>query len=365
MFLIYKEEYGAMKKLFAALVALVMLLSFAVAEETEVVDIHFTDTISEEEFAKGEYVDLAEDFASVWIPNDLFVEMDLAEVPDAYATGLELKVYKFAADEKLLLIFSSLPNDTGTFDELIDKLKADQESFSEVEEAVVNGNRAVAYKSKIDEDETLVFVSYEVSENAWLNIMAADSDNDDYMEAARTISRSVVSTAPDAEDEAELTSFNFSENVSADMQAALGVWEPFTEDFPAKVWIRDDIFVKGNVSDVPADYATGHEIGVYKYAADESLMVIFSEVPNDGGTFDGLVAAMKEDEEHFPSVQELIINGVRAVSYNYKFDDGNIMMNSTHEIADDVWLNIMFPMNDNTDFINGASVICMSVTPVK
>ena len=355
-----------MKKLFAVLVSLVMLLSFAMAEGTGVVDVVFTDQVSEEEIANGEYVELGEDFpAKVWIPKDVFVEMDLSEIPDAYATGLELKAYKYAADENLRVIFSMIANDTGTFDELLASLREDEESFSEIEEAVVNGVRAVAYKSKIDEDETLVLITFAVSENAWLNLMALDSENDDYTDAVRKISFSVVSDTPEAEEEADLPVYDFTAYVSADLQALLGTWDSFTEDFPAKAWIRNDIFVKGDVSDVPADYATGHEIGVYKSATDDSLMVIFSEVPNDGGSFDELVAAMKKDEEHFPEVDEAIINGVRAVSYNYKFDDGNIMLNSTHEIADDVWLNIMFPMNDNEDFTQGAGIICMSVTPIK
>ena len=186
-----------MKKLVALIIALVILLSFAMAEETTVGSVVFTEIMSEEDLAQGVYDKITDDFpAKIWVPNDTFIVADLSEIPEEYSTGLEIGMFKFAADENLKVIFSEIPNDTDTFDDLIKTLKEDKDEvgnlyFSDVEEAVVNGVRAVSYKSNIDDDE-IVYATYEVSDVMWLNIMAMDSTNEDYAQAVNLICRSVA-----------------------------------------------------------------------------------------------------------------------------------------------------------------------------
>jgi len=185
-----------MKKLFALMAALVLLLSFAMAEETEVGSVVFTEIMTEEELAQGIYDRITDDFpAMIWIPNDTFIIADLSEIPEDYATGHEIGLLKFAADESLKVIFTELPNDTGTFDDLLTTLREDKDPdgnpyFYEIEEAVVNGIRAVSYKSTLDSDD-VVYATFEILDYDWLNIMVIESTNEEYAEAVSQICRSV------------------------------------------------------------------------------------------------------------------------------------------------------------------------------
>lgn len=180
-----------MKKLVALMAALVMLLSFAMAEETAVQEINFSDYVSEElQETMGKYDKLTEDFpAMIWVLNDTFNMYDASGVPEELATGLELGIFKFAADESLFVIFSVLANDGGSFDDLVASLKAETDNFSNVQEAVINGVRAVSYASALTPGYS--FATYAVFDDAWLNIMFTDGQNEDFAQAVSLISLSV------------------------------------------------------------------------------------------------------------------------------------------------------------------------------
>ena len=182
-----------MKKLTVLVMALVMLLSFAMAETAEISTVHFTEMIPEELLAAGTYDTLNEDIpAKIWVPNGMFTVADATEIPEEYATGLEIGMFKYAADESLKIIFTAVPNDGGTFDDLVAALKADPETFTEVEEAVVNGIRAIGYSSKDENGETLKYVTFEVADYVWLNLMYKETDNLEFNQAVGMISISVA-----------------------------------------------------------------------------------------------------------------------------------------------------------------------------
>lgn len=168
-----------------------------------------------------------------------------------------------------------------------------------------------------------------------------------------------------AAEETAVATYNFDEMVSKDLQETLGKYDVLTVDFPVKIWVPNDTFVAADASEVPEEYATGHEIGMFKFAADESLIVVFTAIPNDTSDFDSLLKSLREDKDedgnfYFTDVQEAVINGVRAVSY--KVSDDEKAMYATYEVSDDMWLNIMFLNSENEAYTQAAGMICMSVT---
>lgn len=163
---------------------------------------------------------------------------------------------------------------------------------------------------------------------------------------------------------AEVATVNFTEMIPEE-QLALGIYDTVSDDIPAKIWVLNGAFIAADASEVPEEYATGHEIGIFKYTADESLKVIFSALPNDGGSFDDLVKALKEDTETFAEVEEAVVNGIRAVSYSARDENGEILRYATYEVADYVWLNIMFKATDNDEFNQAVALIAASVAPAE
>jgi len=181
-----------MKKLSALVLALVMLLSFAAAEGA-VNTINFTEMLPADQLALGTYDTLTEDFpAKIWVLNNAFAVVDPAEYPADYETDMTIGVFKYIADESLLVVFSMLPNDTGSWEDLVEGVKADPENFLEVEEAVVNGFRTVTYKCPDEDGSLLAFATYEVDPSMYLNIMFKVSENDEFNQAASMIAASVA-----------------------------------------------------------------------------------------------------------------------------------------------------------------------------
>ena len=85
-----------MKKLTVLVMALVMLLSFAMAETAEISTVNFTEMIPEELLAAGTYDTLNEDIpAKIWVPNGMFTVADATEIPEEYATGLEIGMFSY------------------------------------------------------------------------------------------------------------------------------------------------------------------------------------------------------------------------------------------------------------------------------
>ena len=182
-----------MKKLVALVAALVMLLSFAVAEET-VQNVVFTDMVPEDQLVLGTYAPVVEGFpAKIWVLDGALLPVAASEIPEEYFTGLEVGVFKFAGDESLKIILSALANDGGNFDDLVASLKEDPENFIETEEAIVNGFRSVSYSCKEADGSVIKYITIEVSDVVWLNIMFKDSDNDEFNQAAALL---VASVAP-------------------------------------------------------------------------------------------------------------------------------------------------------------------------
>ena len=180
-----------MKKLLALVMALAMLLSFAMAE---VASVNFLEMLPEDQLALGTYDTINEDMpAKMWVLNDTFIVADLSEIPEDYATGMEIGMLKFAADENLKVIFSALRIDgEGTLAETVAAMQEDPETFSDVEEATVNGINSVSYTCKGVNGETLKYITYEVTDYVWLNIMFIDSDNLDYNQAVALTAASIA-----------------------------------------------------------------------------------------------------------------------------------------------------------------------------
>ena len=177
-----------MKKLTAAILALVMLLSFAMAETAPVEEINFENVLSAEELEKGNYILLQEDFpVEAWIPSEPFVEGTIPE--DAASVGVFLVINYYEGTDNDAVAFMRLASDK-PFDDLVAALKADTENFSQVEEAVVNGIRAVSYMAAV-EDMTLAYVTYEIAEGDFLSIYFQVTDNQDYLQMARLVALSV------------------------------------------------------------------------------------------------------------------------------------------------------------------------------
>ena len=178
-----------MKKLIALVMALAMLLSFAAAE-TATVD--FTSMLSEADLALGTFVKVSEDLpAAVWIMNDLFTVVPPEEYPEELTTGHECLVLACADSPEDRVVMSVLSNDTGTFDDLVKALNDDPATFSEVEEAVINGIRSVGYKVTEEDGTVLMYATYEVTDYAYLNIVFRQSDNMPYLQAAGLMVASV------------------------------------------------------------------------------------------------------------------------------------------------------------------------------
>ena len=182
-----------MKKTIALMMALMMLLSFAMAETAEIAKVSFAEMVPEDQLALGTYDTLNDDIpAKIWVLNGAFTAADPSEVPEEYASGLEIGIFKYAADDSLKIIFSAVPNDEGTFDDLIAAMKAQPEEFTEVEECVVNGIRAVGYACKGENGETLRYATYEVTDYVWLNIMYKETDNVEFNQAVGLMAASVA-----------------------------------------------------------------------------------------------------------------------------------------------------------------------------
>ena len=162
---------------------------------------------------------------------------------------------------------------------------------------------------------------------------------------------------------AEIATINFAEMIPEEQQA-LGTYDTVNEDFPAKIWVLNGAFTPADASEVPEEYATGLEIGIFKFNADESLKVIVTGIPNDGGTFDELVAAVKADPDEFTDVEECIVNGIRAIGYACTDENGEKLTYVTYETSDDMWLNLLYKVTDNVEFNQAVSLMAISVAPV-
>ena len=160
-------------------------------------------------------------------------------------------------------------------------------------------------------------------------------------------------------EETAVQAVNFDEMVPVEQQEALGKYDKLIDGFPAMVWVLNDTFNIYDASGVPEELATGFELGIFKYAKDENLFVIFNPIANDGGSFDDLVAALKAEPDNFNTIQEAVINGVRAVSYASALTPGYSF--ATYAVSDDMWLNIMATDGQDEDFAQALSLLCLSV----
>lgn len=155
----------------------------------------------------------------------------------------------------------------------------------------------------------------------------------------------------------------FTDMVPEDQLEQQGIYAPVVEGFPAKIWVLNGAFLPVAASEIPAEVFTGMEVGVFKFADDESLLVILSAIANDGGSFDDLVAALKADPDTFIEPEEAIINGFRSVSYSCNEADGAVLRYATYEVSDSVWLNIMFKASDNEMYTQACGLLAASVAP--
>ena len=163
---------------------------------------------------------------------------------------------------------------------------------------------------------------------------------------------------------AEVATINFAEMIPEEQQA-LGTYDTVNEDIPAKIWVLNGAFTAEEASAVPEEYATGLEVGIFQFVADESLKVIVTAIPNDGGSFDDLVAAVTADTENFTNAEECIVNGIRAIGYDCKDENGETLRYITYETADYVWLNLMYKVTDNVEYDQAVSLMAVSVAPVE
>lgn len=167
-----------MKKLSALMLALVMLLSFAAAEDA-VTTINFTEMLPADQLALGTFDTLTEDMpVKVWVPNDTFAVADLSTLPDEFVSDLTIGAFKYLADESKVICFNLLPNDEGEFADLVAALKADTESFRDVDEAIVNGYHSVSYKTPEEDGTITAFATYEIEPEMYLNIMFKTTENE-------------------------------------------------------------------------------------------------------------------------------------------------------------------------------------------
>lgn len=180
-----------MKKLSALILALVMLASFAMAEPQVVT---FTDMVSEDQLALGTYDTLNDELpVKVWIPDGYFAVVNPSDDPDAYILDMTIGVFKYLPDESQQLFFNMMASDTGTFDDLINGLKAEPENFLKVEEAIVNGFRCVSYQCPEGTDEFVAYATYEITPAVYLNIMFKTNDaNVEFNQIASVIAASVA-----------------------------------------------------------------------------------------------------------------------------------------------------------------------------
>lgn len=167
-----------MKKLSALMLALVMLLSFAAAEGA-VATINFTEMLPADQLALGTFDTLTEDMpVKVWVPNDTFAVADLSTLPDEFVSDLTIGAFKYLADESKVIYFNLLPNDEGAFADLVAALKADTETFRNVDEAIVNGYHSVSYKVPEEDGTITALATYEIKPEMYLNIMFKTTENE-------------------------------------------------------------------------------------------------------------------------------------------------------------------------------------------
>ena len=177
-----------MKKLAAAILALVMMLSFAMAETDSISEVNFESMVSAEELALGNYILMGDDFpVEVWIPSEPFVESEIPE--DAAQLGVFLSIVYYEGTDNDVIAFSHLSSDQ-PFDALIEALKAQTETISQVDEAVVNGLRTVTYMAQA-EGLTFAYATFEVTEGDLLSIYFPVTENTDFLDWARLIVASV------------------------------------------------------------------------------------------------------------------------------------------------------------------------------
>ena len=167
-----------MKKMLALLIGLVMLFSFAAAEPDV---FSFAEMISEEELAKGTYEALSDDIpVKIWVMNGAFRAADISEVPEAYATGLEIGIFKFIPDENRMVILSAVPDNGGSFDDFAADMKANTETSSGIFDAVINGIRAIVYETQGENGEALSYFIYEAADDVRLSLLAVGFDDELY-----------------------------------------------------------------------------------------------------------------------------------------------------------------------------------------
>lgn len=135
-----------MKKLAAILMALTMLLSFAMAEEVEgQVAFNFAD-LGEEVTSAGRYVQLGGTNLKFWMPYDF----EAKEIPqeDTYADVAALLAY--TADPQLTAVITASETEVD-YATLVSQLQADPDYFQELDLVKANGLNSVSYRY-VDDD---------------------------------------------------------------------------------------------------------------------------------------------------------------------------------------------------------------------
>ena len=184
-----------MKKLIAALMALMILFSFAAAETAEVQAMNFKEMLSEEELATGSYVDLTERSGlpvSIWVPNGVFTDVQLTAEQTEKSPAFMMLVNENLVGSVIALMTASSDKDYAA---VLETLNADK-TVSDVTEAQINGIPTIAWvqvKNSDGKDEYTAYATYFI-DDVKLILFFPVLEDDTFLQYARLISASVSYT---------------------------------------------------------------------------------------------------------------------------------------------------------------------------
>lgn len=182
-----RKEEKQMKKLLVALLALVMMMSFAVAETAQEEKVDYTQ-IPEEIFAKGAEISIT-DF--VGQPAKVWISDELSEAPltdELKQSGIFMVLGMAEGTETEQVAFQFLTSDA-TMEQFVASLKENAQVTSVDEPTKVHGFDAVSY-NVVTEQGNLVFATYKL-EKGLLNIYFPISKNPDFLKLAAYMASSL------------------------------------------------------------------------------------------------------------------------------------------------------------------------------
>ena len=173
-----------MKKWIAAILALVMMLSFAMAEEDEILLFDFNDAHSaDEQQNSGTFVQLGESDYKIWIPKsddgDIFVQL---EIPQEEKFAETVMLLGYSTQPEHYMRVDSFETEL-TYDQVLANLQGIDmlNTVSDLRRAIVNGFPSLLYNYRYEDGTEESVIECFVKENYIIKFVLMNNGHNEYL----------------------------------------------------------------------------------------------------------------------------------------------------------------------------------------